>query len=115
MGLLVPVVVVLVPALGIAAFITWRRGLLTMRVFCCAVAIVLFGLAVALGFDTDAQFRVDRSGGGPAVVAPNFVRGMGSLGFCLGGGAALIAAAVSAGRADNRHAEPGAAADGGGR
>jgi hypothetical protein len=93
-------VVAVIAALGIillaALFISWRSGLITMRNFCCIVAVALFVLAAVLAFDTDHQFVTIQGQGniGPIVVA-NMVRGLAALGFCLGGGCSIIGAALS--------------------
>ena len=66
----------------------------TMRTFCCVVSVVLFVLATVLAFDTEHHFHTVLSNAAPVIV-PNMVRALAALGFCIGGGCALIAAAVS--------------------
>ena len=68
----------------------------TMRTFCCGVSVVLFLLATVLAFDTERHFHTIIGGGNVAsVIVPNMVRALAALGFCIGGGCALIAAVVS--------------------
>ena len=66
----------------------------TMRTFCCVVSVVLFVLAAVLTFDTEHHFHIGLSNAAPVIV-PNMVRALAALGFCIGGGCALIAAVVS--------------------
>jgi hypothetical protein len=94
MGVLVPAVAVLAVILVVTAFIAWWKGWITMRIFCCVVSVVLFVMAAIMAFDTDNQFRIVINTG-PPVVAANLVRGMAALGFCLGGGCAVIGAVLS--------------------
>jgi hypothetical protein len=68
----------------------------TMRTFFCGFSVVLFLMAAVLAFDTERQFHTIIGGGNVAsVIVPNMVRALAALGFCIGGGCALIAAAVS--------------------
>ena len=68
----------------------------TMRNFCSGDSIVLFLLAAVLAFDTERHFHTVIGGGNVAtVIVPNMVRALAALGFCIGGGCALIAAVVS--------------------
>jgi hypothetical protein len=87
--------------LVVAVFIGWRKGWITMRLFCCVLSVALFVLAAVMAFDTDNQFRTVSSNVGLQVVA-NLVRGLAALGFCLGGGCAVIGAVLSrpSGRGD---------------
>jgi len=62
-----------------------------MRNFCCVLSLVLFAMAASLAFDNNnTQFFY-----GPQIAVANLVRGLAALGFCLGGGCAIIAAALS--------------------
>ena len=96
MSAVIAVIAALAIILLIALFIAWRMGLLTMRNFCCVIALILFVLAAVLAFDTDHQFVTIQGQGniGPIVVA-NMVRGLAALGFCLGGGCSIIGAVLS--------------------
>ena len=62
--------------------------------WCWVVAVVLFLLAAVLAFDTERHFHIILSPTAPAV-APNMVRALAALGFCIGGGCAVIAAVIS--------------------
>ena len=67
----------------------------TIRTFCCGVSVVLFLLAAVLAFDTEHHFHIIIGGNAAPVIVPNIVRALAALGFCIGGGCALIAAVVS--------------------
>jgi len=64
----------------------------SMRTFCCVVSVVLFLLAAVMAFDTNNHFHIIIGGNAAPVIAPNMVRALAALGFCIGGGCALIAA-----------------------
>ncbi len=95
MGAVVPVIAVLTVLLVVGAFIGWWKGWITMRIFCCVVSVVLFVLAAVMAFDTDNQFRTGPPNVSPPVLVANLVRGLAALGFSLGGGCAVIGAALS--------------------
>jgi hypothetical protein len=69
---------------------------MTMRTFCCFLSVALFLLAAVLAFDTERQFWTTNTG-----AVPNLVRGLAALGFCLGGGCAVLGAVLSRGEDRN--------------